>query len=698
MVNNSKSSVLTELGIISEMVFEFISDIVVIIDKNYKITYLNDETFKKELEYMPEKVLGKYIIDFIHPKDRNYLSQILEINFPRKDDQVEIRLLHKNGTYLNFDLFGKAFTNEKNVKNHILIFKRSQKENKTSLRSQEFMEEISSSLMEIRFWKLLQSRKSKKVVEKSQELLQFILDNIPNYVAWKDKNSIYLGCNKNFAAISGLNNPEEIIGKTDFDLNWKKKDAKRIYEDDELILKSGKANLNSETILSIDGQVQWFDTNRIPLKESDGTVIGVLTNYINITERKLAHKALTESEKKFRHLFENTPYAIWIMDMKGNVINYNSAMEELLSSFMEENFSKNNFTGRHFLELVKKSKEAERLVPLFRMRFKKLIQKRYYEPIELKITNYEGEEFWVSIHSTLIDLGDKKLIQTIIQNITDKKRNELNIENSQRKLALLNKNLEKKVKERTRELEDSQRTLILQNEKLKKTDKIKNEFIQYATHELKTPLISIGGYVDYILVKHQGELNPEITEDLNIARKNVSRLEKLMNQLLDVMKIEEKRLSLNLEKTDIKELIEECIKELSFQTNKKQINVITNLEDQIILNIDSERIFQVFSNILSNAIKFSPPKGEILINAKEENEFYLFIVKDNGIGIESGDIENLFSKFEKIRNPLTDQLNEEGTGLGLYISKGIINAHKGKIWISSKGRNRGTSIYFTLPM
>ncbi|TXT61833.1 MAG: putative Histidine kinase [Promethearchaeota archaeon] len=698
MLKRNDSSVLSNLGIFNEALLKYISELVVILDKDYKIKYLNNKNIEKELGYTAKNLLDKFIISFIHPKDRKYITQILDDKNPPKTEEIKIRLLHNNGAYFTYTLHGELIINPETSKHYILIFKKEGQKSEITPSSQEFMEDISSSLMEIRFWKLLQSRKSKKVVEKSQELLQFILDNIPYYVSWKDKNSIYLGCNKNYAKIAGFQEPNEIIGKSDFELNWTKEDAKKIDDADKQALKSKKTKLSSETSLYINENLHWFDTNRIPLRDTDGKVIGVLKNFINITDRKAAHSALKKSEKKFRHLFESSPYAIWIMDLSGRIINYNSAMERLISGYITKDYKKGDFIGKNFLELVKTSKDAHDLVPMFEERFNNLVKYNDYNPIELTIRNSEGEKFWALIHSTIIELGDKKLIQTMIQDITEKKKIELNIKKSRKKLELLNRDLEKKVKERTKELEDSERRLILKNEKLKKTDQIKNEFIQYATHELKTPLISIGGYVDYILVKHHEDLNPEIKNDLNIVRKNVFRLEKLMNQLMDVMKIEEKKLSIQLTESNINKLVEDCIKELSFQTHKKEIEIINKIDNSLVLEIDPERLFQVFSNLLSNAIKFSPPKSEILIDVKKESDFYLFTVKDSGIGIENGEIENLFNKFEKVRNPLADKLNEEGTGLGLYISKGIINAHKGKIWISSKGRNKGTTVYFTLPI
>ena len=126
-----------------------------------------------------------------------------------------------------------------------------------------------------------------------------------------------------------------------------------------------------------------------------------------------------------------------------------------------------------------------------------------------------------------------------------------------------------------------------------------------------------------------------------------------------------------------------------------------NIEHEIILNIDPTRIFAVFSNLFSNAIKFTPDYGWIEISATKKDNNYIFEVKDNGVGLAADEIGRLFKKFERIKQPILSNnihIKDSGTGLGLYISKGIINAHGGEVWASSEGQNKGSSFSFTLPI
>ena len=151
--------------------------------------------------------------------------------------------------------------------------------------------------------------KTKKKLKESEHMFQLVLDNIPQFIYWKDKNSIYLGCNKNFAKAAGVDKPENIIGKTDYDLAWDKSEADSFVEIDRLVMESDTAEYHIiEPQLQADGKRAWLDTNRIPLHNSNGDVVGLLGTYEDITNRVEAKKALERSERKYRHAYNRAEF------------------------------------------------------------------------------------------------------------------------------------------------------------------------------------------------------------------------------------------------------------------------------------------------------------------------------------------------------------------------------------------------------
>lgn len=260
------------------------------------------------------------------------------------------------------------------------------------------------------------------------------------------------------------------------------------------------------------------------------------------------------------------------------------------------------------------------------------------------------------------------------------------------------KELEQKVKERTRDLMESEKKLREQNVALKKLDDLKNEFISMAAHELKTPLISISGYVEYILTKYNEELNNEIKDDMSVVQRNIGRLKKYINQLLDVMRLDEDRFILNREETNVCQIIGSIIDELKYSIKEKKQNIVFDYKGDLFINADKERISQVFSNLLTNAIKFTPENGIIEISAEDNKAGFTFRVEDNGIGLNKLELKNLFNKFELSKyTDNGDYDTVKGSGLGLYITKGIIEAHGGSIQAHSEGKNKGTQFKFNLP-
>jgi two-component system, OmpR family, sensor histidine kinase VicK len=230
----------------------------------------------------------------------------------------------------------------------------------------------------------------------------------------------------------------------------------------------------------------------------------------------------------------------------------------------------------------------------------------------------------------------------------------------------------------------NERTLV---EELKRTDSMQREFINIASHEMKTPTQAIMGFSE--MLEQHPDRRKEMTEAI---KRNARRLHKLTNDILDVSRIESQNLRLNKEKVNINEKISNAVNDIKNQIrnpDKLQI-VFLNLKEPLYVEADKIRLYQVIANLLGNAIKFTK-EGTISIKAqlKDNNEIAI-IVKDPGAGIDNDVMPRLFTKFAT--------RSDVGTGLGLYISKNIIEAHGGRMWAANNPDGKGATFGFSLPL
>ncbi len=234
------------------------------------------------------------------------------------------------------------------------------------------------------------------------------------------------------------------------------------------------------------------------------------------------------------------------------------------------------------------------------------------------------------------------------------------------------------------------------NLKLKEMDKRKTEFMSMISHELKTPIMPIMGYIQ--LLKKQelmGNLNEKQLDALNEISIASEKLQKLIQDVLMAQKIDLGKLSINKEIVDSKDLLEKTFKAFNPICESKNIDLKMSLGQTSSVYSDSDRISQIFSNLISNAMSFVPKqKGIIELGTKDDNEHITFFVRDNGVGIAKEQQKNIFKKFYQVDTSSTRK--KEGSGLGLTICEGIVKTLGGKIWLKSS-ENKGTTFFFNLP-
>ena len=243
------------------------------------------------------------------------------------------------------------------------------------------------------------------------------------------------------------------------------------------------------------------------------------------------------------------------------------------------------------------------------------------------------------------------------------------------------------VKELYKELEKK-------NEELRALDKLKSEFVSTVSHELRTPLTIIKGAISQITEGLYGDVNEEQKEKLEMALRSSELLQRIINDLLDIAKLEARKIELKKKKININDIAQEVISACLELVKSKGLSIKFNTDKDIVeVLVDRDRMTQVLTNLIGNAVKFTE-QGVIEVGVHDTGDHVLVSVKDTGCGISQEDLPKVFDKFQQFGKSFA--AGQEGTGLGLSICEGIIKLHGGKIWVETE-TNKGSKFIFTLP-
>jgi signal transduction histidine kinase len=225
---------------------------------------------------------------------------------------------------------------------------------------------------------------------------------------------------------------------------------------------------------------------------------------------------------------------------------------------------------------------------------------------------------------------------------------------------------------------------------MKDVDRLKDEFVSNASHELRTPLSLIRENISVIEDGITGEISEKQKRLLSTSRENIDHLTNILNDLLDLSKIENRSFNVSLEKVDVSRIAERVMDDLRVRARAKNIRIGAKTAKGLITWLDPEQIYRVFIILLDNAIKFTGENGEIEVGVEDSGEWIRCYVKDNGAGINQKDIPRMFMRFVKLDE------TAKGTGLGLSICRGIIEMHGGEIRVESE-LGKGSKFFFILP-
>jgi PAS domain S-box-containing protein len=472
------------------------------------------------------------------------------------------------------------------------------------------------------------------------------MDSVPQAVFWKDLNSVYLGCNAVFARHAGLSSPQEVIGKSDYDLPWRKEETDYFRAGDQRVMDNNKGEFHIiESQLQADDKQAWVETNKVPLHNSSGEVVGVLGTYDDITDRLQAERALQITEERYRTIFENSAVAITMANENEQLISWNKFTENLLG------FTKQDLYLKPIRSLYPVG-EWEKI------RTHDVRQKGMQHHLETKMAKKDGEVIDVDVSLSILKDPDGNITGSIgvIRDITERKEAE---------------------------------------RKIKEAMDLKSQFISTVSHELRTPLTIIKEDIALIMDGAAGRVKNKQKEILNIAQRNIDRLARLINDVLDFQKLQSGRAKFNMQDNSINSIIETVYNTMLKTVQKNGVELRLALDNSLPrTTFDSDKMIQVLTNLVSNAMKFTE-KGSITIATRRiENSIRVSVV-DTGCGIKQEDMSKLFQQFQQLAS--SNARKTGGTGLGLAISKDIVEKHGGRIWVESEFE-KGTSFHFLLPI
>ncbi|MHA2074627.1 MAG: PAS domain S-box protein, partial [Candidatus Hodarchaeales archaeon] len=431
-----------------------------------------------------------------------------------------------------------------------------------------------------------------------------------------------------------------------------------------LIKETGRYDKYLEVIRT--GEPISFDNVGIPPKVGEryfnikafkvGSGLGIIGT--EITDHIRFEQELKESEEKFRNIAEQSFMGIVILQ-EGKIKYMNKVLAQMSEYPIEEML---RWPERLIAKMVHPDDVGYILKRLQSNREATMSQ---LSQNTFRIITSSGEIRWLEDYTRKIIFQGKAANLISVVDVTDKKK--------------------------------AEQIIIEENKRLLELEELRKDIITRVSHELKTPMTSIYGANQILTRLYMDEIGEEAQKYIEIGLRGTLRMKQLIDNLLDVSRLDAKKLGLRLQEENLVELIIDCVKDMNYLATDRQLKIKLDLPNEAYHNIDRLRFRQVLSNIISNAIKNTPVSGEILISIIEDNEYHGISIKDTGVGITEKEREKLFEKFGKIERYGMDLgVDIEGSGLGLYISKEIVDLHGGQIIVESEGRNKGTNFIIRL--
>jgi PAS domain S-box-containing protein len=501
---------------------------------------------------------------------------------------------------------------------------------------------------------VLEREQAEAALAQERNLLRTVIDNLPDRIFLKDAEGHYLLDNASHLRSLGLESPDGIAGKTVFDL-FSREQAEQFHAADMAILASGEPLLNHEERLTgPDGVERWMLTTKVPLRDPEGKIVGLVCLSRDITARRTAQEALRESEERNRTLLEQLPQRIFFKDREGAFIAVNPAFASDLGVRPEELIGKTDF---------------DLFPPDLAVK---------YRADDLRIMESGGTE---TIEETNVVQGHARFVEVVKAPVTSNDGSVIGV------LGVFTDITERKQVEEAR---------ALALEEAQQATRLKSEFLASMSHEIRTPMNGVIGMTGLLL---DTDLSPEQREYAETVRSSAEALLKIINDILDFSKIEAGKLDIEPLPFDMSQAVEEVAEMVAAEAEAKGLDLIVRYSPDAPRHLvgDAGRVRQVLTNLVGNAIKFTP-HGHVLINVECEErppgEAILRVsVQDTGIGIPPEKLSQVWEKFTQADTSTTRQYG--GTGLGLAISRQIVELMGGTVGATSHV-GTGSTFWFTL--
>ena len=515
---------------------------------------------------------------------------------------------------------------------------------------------VDPDLIVVRTEDITERKKAEERLKESELKYRNMINNLDVGFYQVTLDGIMLNHNPAHNKILEYDLSESLIGKkvTDF---WQFPEDREQYL--EHILRDNYTKNYICPSLTKDGKKIFVQLNSHLMLDKQGNHYGIEGTFIDITEKYKLEEKLRESERLYHNLYDNTPFSVILINTQGVVVDMNPKAKEMLG------YDRDELIGKKFMNLsIIHQDHLPNLLELFR----KFVKGEKLHRMDIKIRKKNGVVFWANLQAALTKIKEETYVQALFTDITAKKGVEILIET--------------------------------EIKKLKELDQIRKNLISRVSHELKTPLVSVSGGCELLLTIYGDQLSKEELEIIGLIEKGGKRLKHLVDNLIDISRIDFEKFKILKKTNDLSAIIREISKELNYSIKDRKINLMLLLPESFQINLDLVRIEQVIMNLLSNAIKNTPPDGEIVIKLIKKENFAEFSICDTGIGISPEEMDMLFTKFGKLERygEGFEYIDIQGTGLGLLISKEIVDSHEGEIRVESEGRNKGSTFIVRLPI